>query len=221
MISFKMFKKLALSVLSILLFTTAQSQDYKESAMSFALGTTFGFREINKINGGAYAKNTSGNSAGIGHDFKYKPLYWSAAYAIKHKMHEFGFEFERQNYASHTTAQGGVNIAYDVTSTLKLTLFNFYYKFLIPIEYKKFTPYVKTGFNMDIYTYHYDSKYTNTFGPPGTNSNGNVGLNFSLSLYGGVNYSINKNLGAFTELGLGPNLGKVGVRYSFFKNIMN
>jgi len=215
-----MLKKLSLLLLSVLIFKSSFGQDYKESSMSFALATGLGFRDIKKINGGAYAKNTAGNTAGIGHDFKYKPIYWSAAYAIKRKSSEFGIEFEKQKYTSHTTAQGGVNITYDVKSTLKLVFFNLYYKFVIPYEYKKFTPYVKAGLNTDIYSYDYVSNYTNTFGPPGSTSNSNVGVNFSISLHGGVNYNINNNFSAFTEIGYGPVICKIGGRFSFLKNVM-
>lgn len=200
--------------------SVAFSQEYNESGMSFAFATGAGFREINKINGGAYAQNTAGSAAGIGHDFKYKPLYWSAAWTIKKRQHEFGIEFEKLKYTSLTNATGGVNVTYTVNSTLSMTYFNTCYKFLFPIEIEKFTPYVKAGLNFDVYVYDYESKYDDLYGKPGVNIGNSVGLGFSFNLQAGANYYITNNFSAFAEAGYGPVLSKFGIRYTFLKQIM-
>lgn len=216
--------KLHKNVLVLLLFlasSTSFGQDYNESSMSLAVSTGIGFTEIKKVNGGAYGENTAGNTAGIGHDFKYKPLYWSLAWTIKKRQHEFGLEFEKLKYHSLTYASAGVNVTYTVNSTLVFTYFNSYYKFLFPIEVKDFTPYLKAGMNFNVYTYDYESAYINTYGGTGVNTGGNVGLGFMFNLQAGINYYINKNISAFAEAGYGPVVSKVGLRLSFLKNVMS
>lgn len=216
-----LFSTASLVLLALFSCFSTYSQEYNESGMSFAFATGAGFREINKINGGAYAENTTVSAAGIGHDFKYKPLYWSAAWTLKKRQHEFGIEFEKLKYTSLTNAGGGVNITYTVNSTLSMTYFNTYYKFLFPIEIKKFTPYLKAGLNFDVYVYDYESKYDNLYGKPGVNTGNTVGLGFSFNLLAGANYYITKNFSAFAEAGYGPVLSKFGVRYTFLKQIMH
>ncbi|MBK7311215.1 MAG: hypothetical protein IPI93_10605 [Sphingobacteriaceae bacterium] len=88
-----MTKIISIVVLATLLIKNSYGQDFKQSGLSFALASGIGFTEIKKMNGGGYADKNSW-------DFKYKPLYWSAAFAVKRKSHEFGIEYEQQKYQS-------------------------------------------------------------------------------------------------------------------------
>jgi opacity protein-like surface antigen len=201
-----MTKTLLLLTFTTFLFLKSYSQDYDKSGMSFALATGAGFTEINKMNGGGYANTTTW-------DFKSKPLYWSAAFAVKRMSHEFGIEYEQQKYESDVSKPAFNLGTMQELSVLKLHYFNLYYKYIIPYEFKKFTPYLKAGLITNIYSYRQDRTWNS-----GTDFNVNTGAHFGLSLHAGANYSITDNLSAFAEVGYGPIISKFGVRYSFLNN---
>lgn len=191
------------------------SQNYDMSGISVAIATGFGFSDITskRLNGGAYGKVTTQR------DFKYKPLYWSAAFAAKRRLHEFGIEYEQLDYKSEMNYGGGVNIQYNDKQSLKNRYFNFYYKFLFPIEFKKFTPYLKAALNINIYTYRYDRTWTNSYGPNGSDFSTTTGLGGkAFSVMAGTNYNITDYFSVFTEMGYGPIFCKIGTRIGWFPN---
>jgi opacity protein-like surface antigen len=208
-------KKPSSKLLSIIILTflcvTAFAQEKKKGIFSFALASGVGYSALKKVNEGGYAETTATR------DFKYKPLYWSASAAAIMGVHELGIEFEKQKCTSDMTTQEGVNITMKTEQELKFAYFNLYYKFLIPYQYKKFSPYLKAGLINTIYSYSENRSWTNTSGPPGSDSDSNAGWHGSFSLHVGTNYSLNDNISAFTELGLGIIFCKFGMRYTLGK----
>jgi opacity protein-like surface antigen len=209
-------KALIFIFLTACLAVESMAQYHEQSGLSFAAATGIGFKDINHMNGGAYAKNTIVSG---GYDFHYSPLYWSGAFAVKHELHEFGIEYEQLKYSSEFSQPLGVNIQMHTVSSLKMYYFNFYYKFLFPIEWKKINPYVKGGLNLNIYTYRYDRDWTDSYGGPGTDFSSTTGLWGSFSAVAGANYIINDHITAFAEMGYGPVLFKAGMRLSIMHNL--
>lgn len=205
-------KKTVFLLIIILLITynKSQSQNYEKSGISIAFGTGFGFADIKspRLNGGAYGLKKENQ------DFKYRPLYWSGAFAAKRKSHEFGIEYEQLNYKSDMTYTNPSQFPvtyYNSVRTLKFRYFNMYYKYLFPMEYKKFTPYLKAALNINIYSFYeeVEGKYLQS----------SVGFGGrALSLVGGANYNITDYFSVFTEVGYGPILCKFGARISWLPN---
>lgn len=175
------------------------SQNYNKSGLSVALSSGAGFLVLNQVNGGAYGQNP----------FNFKPnsLYWGASFEAKHKLHGFGIEYENQKFGE-TTLVGQI----ETVSQLQFSYFNMYYKFHIPFEYKKINPYIKGSLILPIYVRSEVRTWTN-----GSDESSNAGMGGSFAIHVGANYHINDTFSAFTELGAGPMIWKLGARLSFLQ----
>lgn len=201
------------AILFLAIFTTLNSfsQDYDMSGFSFALSSGAGFLVLNQVNGGAFGQSP--------YNFKPSLSYWGASFEAKHKLHGFGIEYEQQKFGEKTyVALTGVNIK-DLTtiSQVKFNYFNLYYKFYIPFEYKKINPYIKGSLILPIYVYSYEKTWTDTFSGPGSDSYSNPSMGGSFAIHVGANYHLTDTFSAFTELGVGPVIWKLGARMSFLK----
>jgi hypothetical protein len=202
-------KTILFVALFVLIALHANSQDYKRSGISVAVSSGAGFLVLNQVNGGAFGQSP--------YNFKPSLSYWGASFEAKRKLHGFGIEYEQQKFGEKTyVALTGMNIK-DMTtvSQVQFNYFNLYYKFHIPFEYKKINPYIKGSLILPIYVYSYERTWTDTFSGPGSDSNSNPSMGGSFAIHVGANYHINDTFSAFTELGAGPVIWKLGARMSF------
>ena len=205
-------KKIVLSITCVLMLSlNAFSQDYTKSGISFAVSSGAGFLVLNQVNGGGYGQTP--------YNFKPSSLYWGASFEVKRKLHGFGIEYENQKFGETKLGSVGVNIQDMKTVTqLDFSYFNLYYKFYIPFEYKKINPYLKASLILPIYAYSEERTWTNSNLSTGSDSSSNAGMGGSFAIHAGANYHINDMFSAFTELGYGPVIWKLGARISFLPN---
>lgn len=203
-------KTIILLAIIPLFHLTSQSQDYTKSGISIALNSGVGNRILKQVNDGNYAKSP--------YNFKMSSMYWGFSFESKFKLHGFGIEWEKQKFKSTRDIPNGIavnKLNEKVTDELKFTYANLYYKFYIPFEYKKINPYLKGSLIIPVYTHTYTHNWVDDIGRPTTTSGSSVSLGGSFAFHVGANYSINKVISGFTELGVGPIVWKLGIRASY------
>ncbi|MFZ4399106.1 MAG: hypothetical protein ACOYO1_03640 [Bacteroidales bacterium] len=192
--------KITLFVLMLLSLSFVNAQTENKN-FSFQIGTGFGFKGLQRVNGGAF-DGSDVTLFGITpiYDFKVSSLFFAVGGSVRFKHFEWDIEFEKVNFES--------NVIYQLNrrkeAQLNFTNFNIavkYYPFLEPL--KGFQPYIKGYLYNVIYTDHQQDTpdITNPNSTPIEESN--VGYSPLLGLSLGTDYMFNQHFGAYLQFGYG------------------